>query len=325
MDKYVLMLKATVNGKDDVDVLPIYEDDLKHIDCYTSYNGDFGSCYDAKGLFNSFSDEVKIKINNLFDMKKGFTFFIRKKCDNIRLGRTNLDVLHAKDSDIVHCNDTEFKNNLASMCLSGKEGDERKIAKEFFSKFFKIIDLNKSKYGEFCDYVDNNANENERRVNKIANSADLLEELSGYINTYGDQRKVLCLLKDYKMKIDDLKHTHTWLTSRENIRKRQKKYKRSYSLVCNRMASIIEGERNYFKENYNIEFQDKKDVIPPKVYKYMENSDKRELNKALEDLEDYESLSPFDKYMLQEGVPYNDNGDPLYDQFDDYNDGKRKM
>lgn len=91
------------------------------------------------------------------------------------------------------------------------------------------------------------------------------------------------------------------------------------------MSSIIEGERNYFKKNYNIELQSKKDVITPKVYKYKEISDKRVLNKALEDLEDYESLSPFDKYMLQEGVPYNDNGDPLYDQFDDYNDGKRKI
>lgn len=325
MDKYVLMLKATVKEKDVVDVLPIYEDDLKHIDCYTSYNGDFGSCYDSKGLFNSFSDEVKQKINSLFDMKKGFTFFIRKKCDNIRLGRTNLDVLYAKNSDIVHCNDTEFKNNLTSMCLSGKEDDERKIAKEFFYKFFEIIDLNKSKYGEFCDYVDNNANENERRVNKIANSVDLLEELSSYINNYDDKRKVLCLLKEYKMKIDDLNYTHTRLTPKENIIKRQKKYKRSYLFVCTRMSSIIEGERNYFKKNYNIELQSKKDVIPPKVYKYKEISDKRVLNKALEDLEDYESLSPFDKYMLQEGVPYNDNGDPLYDQFDDYNDGKRKI
>ena len=127
------------------------------------------------------------------------------------------------------------------------------------------------------------------------------------------------------MKIDDLNYTHTRLTPKENIIKRQKKYKRSYNFVCTRMSSIIEGERNYFKKNYNIELQSKKDVIPPKVYKYKEISDKRVLNKALEDLEDYESLSPFDKYMLQEGVPYNDNGDPLYDQFDDYNDGKRKI
>ena len=91
--KYVLCFKGkTPDGKEEI--YPIYESSLRDIDMYTSYK----ICFSYNDLYRFLPDEVKnfIKENLCDGTNIEDNFFIRKKCKDIRRGRTDLSILYNK-------------------------------------------------------------------------------------------------------------------------------------------------------------------------------------------------------------------------------------
>ena len=184
MERYVLCLREK-NKEGKEEIYPIYEDTLKNIDMYTTYK----LCFNSKGLFNCFPDKVKYFINNhlikgnVFDKK--YEFFIRKKCKDIRRGRTDLEVLYFSDSDIVYANEKDIYSALCEMKVNDKDYNNDDpitvLKKDFFSNIYKILFSKESKLSDRIDKNNENNFNNHSRIRSVATNPSNLKIIAEYV------------------------------------------------------------------------------------------------------------------------------------------------
>lgn len=228
------------DGKEDI--YPIYESSLKNIDMYTSYK----QCDCKENLFRLLPFDVKNFILNNFEEneygKLNGDFFIRKSCTNIRKGKTSLEVIYSKCSDIVYSNNKDIYKALYKNKLSNKKTNEQ-YKLNFFTELYKIL----VKERKLMNLIDEN---NERvflynpqtsRLLSIAVYESNIRLVSDYINNkYDLKRKVLILFKKYfsnnfKIVLDD------------ELKARQEK--RNFSIS----NAIINMKKNLFNERKSID------------------------------------------------------------------------
>lgn len=254
MERYVLCLREK-NKEGKEEIYPIYEDTLKNIDMYTTYK----LCFNSKGLFNCFPDKVKCFINNhlikgnVFDKK--YEFFIRKKCKDIRRGRTDLEVLYFSDSDIVYANEKDIYSALCEMKVNDKDYNNDDpitvLKKDFFSNIYKILFSKESKLSDRIDKNNENNFNNHSRIRSVATNPSNLKIIAEYVcYDYELKREFLILLKSYKKKMDDFFNKKTRLVNKDILEKRIGK--RPFSIynaneIINRM---LNEEEEYYYSKY---------------------------------------------------------------------------
>lgn len=250
--KYVLCFKGkTPDGKEEI--YPIYESSLRDIDMYTSYK----ICFSYNDLYRFLPDEVKnfIKENLCDGTNIEDNFFIRKKCKDIRRGRTDLSILYNKDADIVYAKDVDIYSALYEMKLDKdsyyKNDIETKIKRDFFKEVCRILF---EKESELSYEIDNN---NEKlltgysRLESISILPSNFKIIASHVyKNYELKRKFLILLKEYKKNLDDLQNIKTRLVNKLTVENRMKNRKFSIYSVNENMENLLQDEKNYFYKKY---------------------------------------------------------------------------
>lgn len=228
------------------DILPIYEDKLKNIDMYTCYK----SCNNKESLFKLLPENVKQFILNNFKESEytnfNGNFFIRKKCKNIRKGKTDFEVLYSDYSDIVYSYQNEIYNALKVAKIDILNYDNKDFYKQrsFFNELYHILKNEK----RLMYLIDQN---NERlntyacsisRVCSIATTGSNLNLIANYLNyNYELKRKVLLLFKKY--------FSNDIVIIDRNVREKREKDRRFslYNAIIN-MNKNLSNEKNNFKK-----------------------------------------------------------------------------
>ena len=188
------------------EIYPIYKSSLKNIDMYTSYK----FCNSKDDLFKLLPVEVKEFIYANFNenkySNKGINgdFFVRKKCENIKRGRTDLDILYSFDTDIVYADLNDVYFALTDM-MPKYDNDENTILKrDFFSELYKLIKNNRSITNEI-DRNNETYNNYESRMKSVSNSIFNLRTIAKAADKdYLLKRKILSLLKEYRRNFNSL-------------------------------------------------------------------------------------------------------------------------
>ena len=301
-DIYVLCFKAkTIDGKEDI--YAIYESNLKNIDMYTSYK----LCFSKNDLFKCFPNQVRNFINSNFQIKISNDingeFFIRKKCKNIRKGRTDLEVLYKMDSDIVYAKESDVYYSLCEMKLSDEDEDKIiNIKKDFINEAYKML-FNKE--SELSYKVDSNIGEKGVTSNRIDFAFSLtsnLIEISRYVcKDYKLKRSFLILLKSYKKKINDLKGIRkTTLVCEKDLNERIEKRSFSFTRAKENMISMLALENKYFSLKHPKEKKDEINLIHAAEKKHPQNFNEDLANYLEKYSEDEENKDNFEQYEDEE-------------------------
>lgn len=250
-DKYVLCFKAKNNeGKEEI--YPIYESSLIYVDMYTSYK----HCYSGKDLYKLLPPFVINFIDANFNVKFNLedNFFIRKSCNNIRKGRTDLPILYKQDADIVYANTNDIFNALNDMKIEedNYNGDDEitKIKKEFFNIMYDMLFDKESKMSYEIDKKIEKYDLFSTRFKSICTKSFNLELIAKYVSKdYLLKRKFLLLLKEYKKKIDDIKGVKTWLVEEKELDERQNNRIFYINSAISNMKKLYDAEKEYCSKN----------------------------------------------------------------------------
>ncbi len=250
-DRYVLCFKEkNYDGKEEI--YPIYESTLKYIDMYTSYK----HCYSGKDLYKLLPPFVLNFINANFDVKYSseYNFFIRKSCNNIRKGRTDLPILYKQDADIVYANTEDIFNALNDMKIEennyNSDDEITKIKKEFFNIIYDMLFDKESKMSYEIDKKVEKYDLFSTRFKSICTKSFNLELIAKYVSKdYLLKRKFLLLLKEYKKKIDDIKGVKTWLVEEKELDARQNNRVFYINSAISNMKKLLDTQREYYSKN----------------------------------------------------------------------------
>ena len=250
-DRYVLCFKGkNYDGKKEI--YPIYESSLIYIDMYTSYK----HCYSGKDLYKLLPPFVLNFINVNFDVKYSseYNFFIRKSCNNIRKGRTDLPILYKQDADIVYANTDDIFNALNGMKIEednyNSDDEITKIKKEFFNIMYDMLFDKESKMSYEIDKKVEKYDLFSTRFKSICTKSFNLELIAKYVSKdYLLKRKFLLLLKEYKKKIDDIKGVKTWLVEEKELDARQNNRVFYINSAISNMKKLLDTQREYYSKN----------------------------------------------------------------------------
>ena len=250
-DRYVLCFKEkNYDGKEEI--YPIYESILKYIDMYTSYK----HCLSGRDLYKLLPPFVINFINANFNVKFNLedNFFIRKSCNNIRKGRTDLPILYKQDADIVYANANDILNALNDMKIEEvnySSNDEiTKIKKEFFNIMYDMLFDKETKMSYEIDKKVEKYDLFSTRFKSICTKSFNLKIIADYVSKdYELKRKFLLLLKEYKKKIDDIKGVKTWLVEEKELNARQNNRTFSISSAISNMKKLCDAQKEYYSKN----------------------------------------------------------------------------
>lgn len=250
-DRYVLCFKEKNNdGKEEI--YPIYESSLIYIDMYTSYK----HCLSDRDLYKLLPPFVLNFINANFDVKydSEYNFFIRKSCNNIRKGRTDLPILYKQDADIVYANTDDIFNALNDMKIEednyNSDDEITKIKKEFFNIMYDMLFNKESKMSYEIDKKVEKYDLFSTRFKSICTKSFNLELIAKYVSKdYLLKRKFLLLLKEYKKKIDDIKGVKTWLVEEKELDARQNNRVFYINSAISNMKKLLDTQREYYSKN----------------------------------------------------------------------------
>lgn len=313
MEKYVLCFKGkSKEGKNEI--YPIFEATLKEIDMYTTYR----LCYKPYDLYRCLPDSVKSFLdNNLIKDRfnnDSYNFFVRKKCKDIRRGRTDLKVLYTQDSDVVYSNWDDLHRAFLSMKVDfdsyGKDDEEIKIKKDFFADLNRVLIINQPKLAWL---IDRNNEESKidypNRTRSVTTNTSNIEIVARYVyKDYALRREILKLLKFYKKKIDNLEGKKTRLVDKKTLEQRIANRKFHFPTAMLIINKMLEEEKKYYYNKYPNEYKKEDDKSKK------ENKKNKEKKNPLEDNPDYL------KY-LEEHNKSNDS-DEIHDSYkdDDFDD-----
>lgn len=203
-----------------VEIYPIYESSLKNIDMYTSYK----FCNSKDDLFKLLPAEVKefiyanFKENKYSNKEINGAFFVRKKCENIKRGRTDLNILYSNDTDIVYADLNDIYFALTNMMLEYGDDENAILKKNFFIDLYKLIKNNHSITNEI-DKNNEAYNNYDSRIKSISNSIYNLKIIAkAASNDYLLKRKILALLKDYRKNFNSLDNTNYLVVSQNKLK-----------------------------------------------------------------------------------------------------------
>lgn len=250
-DRYVLCFKEKNNeGKEEI--YPIYESTLKYIDMYTSYK----HCLSGRDLYKLLPPFVINFIDVNFNVKydSEYDFFIRKSCNNIRKGRTDLPILYKQDADIVYANNNDIFNVLNDMKIEednyNSDDEITKIKKEFFNIMYDMLFDKESKMSYEIDKKVEKYDLFSTRFKSICTKSFNLELIAKYVSKdYLLKRKFLLLLKEYKKKIDDIKGVKTWLVEEKELDARQNNRVFYINSAISNMKKLLDTQREYYSKN----------------------------------------------------------------------------